>query len=394
MSDKELKNYLQERLGDYEHQPQTDLWAAIEQEAKRKKQKPALLLFAYALGAAAVLVFALLLFPKQQQQQQQQQLPASPVVESESKEAINASAPAESNAKLQLAEVQAKENSTQTKDETKANGNNHADGTIVDLCDLTITDSYIVECEEKKNNEEKEKKEKQQAKDDEIKIDYGSLKQSQMKTQWEKHKASKITLVMGNTSSGALRADPSSKGKANTPPPIFALRNSPVEIPNTVDKDKDYGELDYDFPINLEFAVRKQLSDRLALESGLSYTFLRASNDNIVLKQTYLGIPLRGIYTINVEENISLYMGLGGMLEYQVKGTFEDKDGSGRLRNNHPQWSARSSIGADVKISKMFGVFIEPGLSYYFNDKSKIPNIRHKAPFRFNFKIGIRYYLD
>ena len=57
------------------------------------------------------------------------------------------------------------------------------------------------------------------------------------------------------------------------------------------------------------------------------------------------------------------------------------------------QWPVSGTVGLNLKLSKQFSLFGEPGVVYYFDDKSPINNIRHKRPLNFNLQAGVRFNL-
>ena len=47
-------------------------------------------------------------------------------------------------------------------------------------------------------------------------------------------------------------------------------------------------------------------------------------------------------------------------------------------------------MGAELKLDNRFNIYAEPGLSYYFDNKSSVPTIYQDKPLNFNLNIGIR----
>ena len=58
------------------------------------------------------------------------------------------------------------------------------------------------------------------------------------------------------------------------------------------------------------------------------------------------------------------------------------------------QWSVMAAVGAQVNIVKRFGIYIEPGMAYYFDDGSDVETIRKQHPFNFNLQFGLRFSLS
>lgn len=55
------------------------------------------------------------------------------------------------------------------------------------------------------------------------------------------------------------------------------------------------------------------------------------------------------------------------------------------------QWSVMAALGAQVNFTKQVGLYVEPGVAYYFDDKSGIETIRKEHPFNFNLQLGMRF---
>lgn len=157
----------------------------------------------------------------------------------------------------------------------------------------------------------------------------------------------------------------------------------------------------YDIPISAGIAVRKHLSESWSLESGLIYTYLSSTgnikdghNSMTLGKEKtelhYLGIPIKVVYDFHNTKRFSLYLTAGGMGEYCISGKITDEKKSVNPDIPELQWSVSASIGVNYNLSKHFGLFIEPGISYYFDDGNDINTIRDAMPLNYNFQGGIR----
>ena len=54
------------------------------------------------------------------------------------------------------------------------------------------------------------------------------------------------------------------------------------------------------------------------------------------------------------------------------------------------QFSVAGALGAQLNISRKVGVYVEPGVSYYFDDGSDVQTIRKENPFNFTLQGGLR----
>jgi hypothetical protein len=154
-------------------------------------------------------------------------------------------------------------------------------------------------------------------------------------------------------------------------------------------------------PVSFGLSVRKQLSKEFALESGIVYTRLEsnASLGNYLKKEQtlhYIGIPLKLNYLFLDRRYVTLYLSGGGMVEKSVSGETRtltistEKETTENLNVKPLQWSVNGAFGAQFNMTRQFGVFVEPGVIYYYNDGSQIKSIRKETPFNFNLQLGLR----
>ncbi len=161
-------------------------------------------------------------------------------------------------------------------------------------------------------------------------------------------------------------------------------------------------EFSYKTPISFGFFVRKYITEKFAIETGLTYTYLSSTETtkysdynftNRDISLNYIGLPLKGVYTFYEANRLSVYLSAGGMMEKCVSGkeSFGDSNyASTSLDIPEIQWSVLGNIGLNYRIAGRFGIFVEPGAAYYFDDGNDIPSIRKEHPFYFNIQAGIR----
>lgn len=159
-------------------------------------------------------------------------------------------------------------------------------------------------------------------------------------------------------------------------------------------------------PITFSLLARKKITSHWSFETGISYTRLSseetwesveyedmATND---IKLHYLGVPLKASYYLISKKHFSLYMAGGGMVEKCISGKAITTSGNTRIKIESklelPEWqfSLNGGIGADFQLIKSAGLFIEPGMTYYFNNGSDIMTIRKDKPLNFTIQSGIR----
>ena len=153
-------------------------------------------------------------------------------------------------------------------------------------------------------------------------------------------------------------------------------------------------------PITVGLSARTYITPRLALETGLSYTYLyseileeRMTYDGSQ-KLHYIGVPLKLSWTFYKWKNLSFYASGGGMIEYCISAKKTDADL--HINRWQPSWNAAAGMQAELR--RPLSLFIEPGVSYYYNlnpqsrnSSIRFESIRTAHPFTFTFQFGIRF---
>lgn len=146
-------------------------------------------------------------------------------------------------------------------------------------------------------------------------------------------------------------------------------------------------------PVSFGLSVRKELSKGFSVETGVTYTLLSsdvqmAGNPKRVdQKLHYIGIPVRANWNFFDKDRFTLYVAAGGMVEKCVYGV----RGSEKLTVNPLQLSVAGAVGAQFNATKHVGIYVEPGVAYFFDNGSGVPTIRKETPCNFNLQAGIRY---
>lgn len=222
----------------------------------------------------------------------------------------------------------------------------------------------------------------------------------------EKAPAKKETWSMGlsvGNSGGASSEIASSVSGYMSRISMSAVSNDFMQIPN--DKTlvfeegvpyllqaKKVADIEHHQPISFGVNVRKKLARGFSLETGLTYTLLSSdakltdSKQMIEQKLHYLGIPLRANWNFIDKRLFTLYVSGGGMIEKCVYG----KLGSEKEDVKPLQFSVSGAVGAQINATKRVGIYVEPGVAYFFDDGSDVQTIRKENPFNFNIQAGIR----
>ena len=162
------------------------------------------------------------------------------------------------------------------------------------------------------------------------------------------------------------------------------------------------------FPIsaglNLTYSF---LNDKMAVGLGLNYSYLYSKYEALVdrrydanVKQSvhYVGVPLNLYYNIVGNEYITFYASLGGMMERALKIDYDVTTLSGEKMDRYItpkgfQWSVNVGVGFEYRFVKFMGIYVDPRLTYYFQEKSQPFTVRSEQPLQFNLEIGFRFHL-
>lgn len=162
-------------------------------------------------------------------------------------------------------------------------------------------------------------------------------------------------------------------------------------------------------PVTIGFSLDWNLDKNWTLETGLNYTLLssdiRLGSKSYVeetQKLHYVGIPLKIRRSIWQNRWFSVYASVGGAVEKCVSGRLESvtvTNGGNRtsertsLEVDPLQWSVAAAAGAQVNFTSRLGLYLEPGVAYYFDDHSGVETIRKEHPFNFNLQLGLRFHV-
>lgn len=225
-------------------------------------------------------------------------------------------------------------------------------------------------------------------------------------------------LIVGLSGKGGLS---SFKQSVNTP---MTLRSAAIPTDNyyaeggkqmlagTLASD-NYSEMEHDQPVSFGLTLSKQISDKLSVESGLTYSYLssrvRNANANFRVEETqkihYLGIPVNLNYTLFTFNNFNIYASLGGMLEKDIYGEYR-KLGVGesadfnssaqeeemtKISQRNPQISVNAGVGLSYPLIQNLRVYGKAGGAYYFDAGNQYKTIYSDRKIVMDLNIGLRY---
>lgn len=167
-------------------------------------------------------------------------------------------------------------------------------------------------------------------------------------------------------------------------------------------------EYKHRLPVRVGLNVAYRLTDRLSVESGVSYTRLSSdmkdgTKDNYSSgsqKLDYIGVPLNVKYRAFGYRRLSVYASAGLLTEKCVSGKMTHEYVISGEKKKHEaedvaakpwQLSVNAALGAQFDVLRNVGVYVEPGVSYYFDDRSPLSTIYKEKPLNFNLNLGVRY---
>ena len=147
-------------------------------------------------------------------------------------------------------------------------------------------------------------------------------------------------------------------------------------------------EAKHRMPVTLGLSVHYQLNARLALLTGVNYTYLYSEFSkplypNVYREQKlhYLGVPVGLSWQFWKTSGFSFYLSGSAMLQ--------------KCLNEKPwQWSVNASAGAEYAITPLLGIFLQPSLGYYFHDGTSFEHYYKEHPLAPSIEFGLRLHLS
>lgn len=170
-------------------------------------------------------------------------------------------------------------------------------------------------------------------------------------------------------------------------------------------------EYSHKIPVKVGLTARYNITGRLGVETGLTYSILSSSvktgnsetgKNWSTGSQTlhYIGIPLNISFNILNSRYVNIYVTGGGMMEKSISGsikTDEYVDGkfartlTSKISPKGLQWSVNAAAGVQANILPQLGFFVEPGVSHHFKNGSRVRSIYTDKPTDFSLGFGLRY---
>lgn len=160
-----------------------------------------------------------------------------------------------------------------------------------------------------------------------------------------------------------------------------------------------YEETKHHQPISVGMQVGFHLLPKLKLSTGLVYTkvssdFISGVSDTRTVSTQdlhYIGIPLNLSYSVWEYKGLHTYVTAGGEGAVNIKNHAETDGEVKESKRDKMQWSTNASVGIQYDFISQLGVYVEPGMKYYFDNGSQIENIFKDKKLNFNIQFGLRF---
>lgn len=170
------------------------------------------------------------------------------------------------------------------------------------------------------------------------------------------------------------------------------LSNAPLQL-------ADYSQTKHHYhPMSFGLSVGYNLTPRLTLTTGMVYTYASsdftssAAGDDIVETQRlhYIGVPLNVKYKVWGNSAIHTYATAGCQADFNVSAKMQTGDISTDADKDRTQWSVGGAVGVQYNIIPRMGIYAEPGMRYYIDNKSSVETIFKEKKLNFNLQLGVR----
>ena len=170
------------------------------------------------------------------------------------------------------------------------------------------------------------------------------------------------------------------------------LSNAPLQL-------ADYSQTKNHYhPMSFGLSVGYNLTHRLTLTTGMVYTYASsdftssAAGDDIIETQRlhYIGVPLNLKYKVWGNSAIHTYATAGCQADFNVSAKMQTGDITTDADKDRTQWSVGGAVGVQYNIIPRMGIYAEPGVRYYIDNKSSVETIFKEKKLNFNLQLGVR----
>lgn len=230
----------------------------------------------------------------------------------------------------------------------------------------------------------------------------------------QNHSGWSFALAVANGFSGAGSSQSGFVPMANAAPAVgffsdmspdrLDFNNTYVSMMSNNISEQTKTDIEYDFPMTYAAMFRYRITDKWAVDAGVSFAVLGSSwksgssdsHYRIRQKVYNIGIPVSASFTFLDTRFVTMYATAGGAVEKAVDGSettvvrsgSEDmKSVKNDLEEKPWQYSVNAGIGLQFNITNKCGIFAEPRITRHL-ESSDLPLRKHDT--EFNLGIGLR----
>lgn len=197
---------------------------------------------------------------------------------------------------------------------------------------------------------------------------------------------------------------------------LYAFRNTTMESPQLgflnsamteYSDELPKTDIKHRQPISIGLSASYLLAPRWYLMAGVSYSYLSSSwrtngtyNAKTEQRLHFVGVPISLAYQIAEWNRFIWYASVGFKPEINVAGTIKETKYANDQVLGEPEkinqrmkdwyWSVNAGTGISYPLWRFLNAFAEVGVSYYFDNGSKIQTIHSEKPFNVNLSFGLR----
>lgn len=418
---------MKQKMAGYEERPSDELWAALSEKAGlQESRRKVIPVWFWGLSAAAALMAGIFVVTKVNDKSVNAlggitaDVAVSETVDAEVSEPIDAAVPESVEMTLaeDLAEVQAR----------KAKSALIAEAVPVESSVSAVAEDVTsVNTEEYAAEVPSENHDAREA----ATVESDTVEQSEPAMSWDEYlketpSEKARARRSGGFSAGILAGGAVGGNTSGSKPTAMVMGANPLAAGVTktdwIDKDSKASAIVYNqpevqeeyshkIPVKVGLTARYNITGRLGVETGLTYSILSSSvktgnsetgKNWSTGSQTlhYLGIPLNISFNILNSRYVNIYVTGGGMMEKSISGSIKtdeyvdgkfDRTLTTNISPKGLQWSVNAAAGIQANILPQLGFFVEPGVSHHFKNGSRVRSIYTDKPTDFSLGFGLRY---
>lgn len=418
---------LKQKMAGYEERPSDELWAALSEKAGlQESRRKVIPVWFWGLSAAAALMAGIFVVTKVNDKSVNAlggitaDVAVSEPVDAEVSELVEAEMPepVESTLAEDLAEVKAR----------KAKSALIAEAVPVESSVSAVAEDVTsVNTEEYAAEVPSENHDAREA----ATVESDTVEQSEPAMSWDEYlketpSEKARARRSGGFSAGIVAGGAVGGNTSGSKPTAMVMGANPLAAGVTktdwIDKDSKASAIVYNqpevqeeyshkIPVKVGLTARYNITGRLGVETGLTYSIL-SSSVKIGNSETgknwstgsqtlhYLGIPLNISFNILNSRYVNIYVTGGGMMEKSIFGSIKtdeyvdgkfDRTLTTNISPKGLQWSVNAAAGVQANILPQLGFFVEPGVSHHFKNGSRVRSIYTDKPTDFSLGFGLRY---